>query len=89
MGLQRHPEACANLSKKTEVNVVMGTGYYVDCSHKLETKTYSIESMSNYMADELRNGFHGFEGKFFPGVVGEMGCSWVKSFFVGSSFLRR
>jgi len=32
--------------------------------------------LHNFIADELRHGFHGNEGKYYPGVVGEMGCTW-------------
>ena len=48
----------------------------MDAAQKESTKKYSVESLHNFMYDELRNGFHGLEGKLYPGVVGEMGCSW-------------
>jgi len=51
--------------------------YYVDAAHSAETKAYSIESLNKFVNHELHNGFHGHEGKYYPGVVGEMGCSWV------------
>lgn len=51
--------------------------YYVDAANKTETKSYSVESLNQFISDELRNGFHGHEGKYYPGVVGEMGCTWV------------
>ena len=31
--------------------------------------------MQTFMSDELLNGFHGFEGKYYPGIVGEMGVT--------------
>lgn len=77
VGLQRDPESCARLSQESNVNVIMGTGYYVDAANRTDTKTYSVESLNQFISDELRNGFHGHEGRFYPGVVGEMGCTWV------------
>ena len=57
----------------------MGTGYYVDKAHAEQTKKLTIEYLANFMAEEMRNGFDGYEGEYFPGVVGEMGCSWVRA----------
>ena len=42
------------LSKESGVNVVMGTGYYVDGAQSNTTKGSSVEDMCNFMENELR-----------------------------------
>jgi len=76
VGLSRDPKFCAKLSEESGVNVIMGTGYYVDAAQTNDTKTSSVEIMNQFIQDELRNGFIEAPGELFPGLVGEMGCSW-------------
>ena len=54
----------------------MGTGYYVDVAQTDSTKSSTVEDMNNFIQDELRNGFVEAPGELYPGLVGEMGCSW-------------
>ena len=54
VGLGRDPEFCAKLSKESGVNVIMGTGYYVDKAQSDATRNETIEKMSQFMANELR-----------------------------------
>jgi len=75
VGLQRDVERCAKLGEKSGLNVIMGTGYYVNSMQKEQTRKFTVEIMQTFMSDELLNGFHGFEGKYYPGIVGEMGVT--------------
>ena len=76
VGLGRDPAFCARLSKASNVNVIMGTGYYVDKAQSDATRNETVEHMAKFMASELRNGFVETPGLHYPGLIGEMGCTW-------------
>merc|ERR1711990_378306 len=76
VGLSRDPKFCAKLSEESGVNVIMGTGYYVHAAQTDATKASTVEVMNQFIQNELKNGFTECPGELYPGLVGEMGCSW-------------
>ena len=69
-GLNGNPEISAEISRRSRVNVIMGSGYYVHNAHKEAVKSKSVEEISADIVNEWENGFKGFEGKYFPGLIG-------------------
>ena len=43
--------------------------------------------MARHMSNDLQIGFKGYEGKYFAGVAGEMGCEWVREIEI-SAFMQ-
>ena len=70
---QRDPVALRQISERADVNVVMGTGYYTKPNHPPEVEGLSVESLAEWMIDEIRNGV-GDTG-VRPGIIGEIGLS--------------
>ena len=63
------------LSQSTGVNIICGTGFYVDncltSSHMNMTK----DDLAKVMIDEIMTGIPGTDG-IRCGIIGEIGCSW-------------
>lgn len=64
-----------------------GTGYYTELNENIFNKSISSESMARHMSNDLQIGFKGYEGKYFAGVAGEMGCEWVREIEI-SAFMQ-
>ena len=72
-GIGRDPVALRGISEVTGVNIICGTGWYVDASHPAYVKTKSIDELTAIMVQELTECINGTEIK--AGVMGELGCS--------------
>lgn len=72
-GIHPNAEVLANLSMATGVNIIAGTGYYVESSRP-STVTASIEDFHGFMSKDLEHGCEGTGIK--AGVMGELGCSY-------------
>lgn len=70
-GIGRDPETLARISKETGLNVIMGTGYYVDSTHPKELQSMSEEEIAKLMCQEITEGVNGVKA----GVIGEIGIS--------------
>ncbi len=64
-----------NISKKTGVNVVMGTGYYVDCYLSNEERRMTVQERAQKMINDLTVSLEGVDAK--AGFIGEIGTSAV------------
>ncbi|XP_076088572.1 N-acetyltaurine hydrolase-like [Mytilus galloprovincialis] len=73
LGISRDVNFLKLASEKTGVNIVAGTGYYVESSRP-ETVKLTVEEMATHMKRELQDGCDGSSIKC--GVIGEVGCSW-------------
>ncbi|XP_049953158.1 phosphotriesterase-related protein [Schistocerca serialis cubense] len=74
-GLNRNIPLMIEVSQKTGIHVVAGTGYYVAGLQPQSTLQMSIEDLANVMHSELTEGC--FEDKSVRcGFIGEVGCSW-------------
>ncbi|XP_061191884.1 phosphotriesterase-related protein-like [Saccostrea echinata] len=72
-GIQRDIKFYKNIAKETGVNVVAGTGFYVESSRP-ETLKMTSEEMDEAMKTDLLHGADG--GDIKCGIIGEIGCSW-------------
>ena len=74
-GLGRDPEAIRAVSKLTGLNIVMGTGYYVEMTHPADMPTRSEESLAEEMTREILEGVG--DSGIRCGIIGELGCERV------------
>nr|XP_012217668.1 PREDICTED: LOW QUALITY PROTEIN: phosphotriesterase-related protein-like [Linepithema humile] len=68
-----------NVSIEEEINIILGTGYYVAQTQVASTLNMSKESMYNVMCTELKNGIVNrghYQIKIKAGFIGEVGSSW-------------
>ena len=72
--LQDYPLKLAELSTKTGINIVCGTGFYVDKSHPGFVKDSSAEELADFLVKEIESGIQ--DTNVRAGVIGEIGCSW-------------
>lgn len=63
------------ISEKSGVNVVIGTGYYLDGFLSDKIKSSSVKELADKMIKDLTVGFDGVDAK--AGFIGEMGTSAV------------
>ena len=70
-GIGRDPETLARISGETGLNVIMGTGYYVDSTHPKVLQSMSEEEIATLMCGEINEGVNGIKA----GVIGEIGIS--------------
>lgn len=71
----RDPKALRAISKETGLNIVMGSGYYVESTHPAYLKGMSKEDIAQRIIDEFTNGV-GFD-QIKPGIIGEIGISSI------------
>jgi len=74
IGLGRDPEGLKGISIETGLNIIMGTGYYVEDSHPDYVKDSSVEDLSKIMVKEMKVGVGNTGIK--AGIIGELGCSF-------------
>ena len=71
-GIGRDPAAAARISRRTGLNVVIGSGYYVGASHPDGMDAKSEDEIAAEIVADLTAGQRGVRA----GVIGELGCSW-------------
>jgi len=59
-------------SKRTGLNIVCGTGFYVAPSHPAFVKKMSAERLADFMVKEIEEGIE--DTGIRAGVIGELGC---------------
>jgi phosphotriesterase-related protein len=72
-GIGRDVKALHAISEATGINVICGTGWYLDASHPTFVKQSQSEMLVEHMVKELDEGIDGTEVR--AGVIGEIGCS--------------
>ena len=72
-GIGRSPEALRRISKATGLNIVMGSGYYLQSSHPPELAAMSAEDIARELIAEHRDGVG--PQSVPTGLVGEIGVS--------------
>jgi len=70
-----YSQSLAQLSRKTGVNIICGTGFYINKVHPEFVTTSTIEDLSDFMVKELTTGIDD-STEIKAGVIGEIGCSW-------------
>ncbi len=71
--MARDVAAIARVAEASGVNVVVGTGHYVQSTHPAEVAEQSDEQIAAWMIDEIENGIDGTGIR--AGVIGEIGTS--------------
>ena len=74
LGIGRDPLALARISRATDLNVVMGAGWYIDKVHPEEMGERTESELADQIVTELTEGV-GDTG-VRAGIIGEIGCSW-------------
>ncbi|MEW6637948.1 MAG: phosphotriesterase-related protein [Actinomycetota bacterium] len=70
-GIGRDPKALQRISRATGLNVVMGTGYYLEPSHPEHVKGMSVEAIAEEAERDVEEGVDGVRA----GIIGEIGIS--------------
>jgi len=74
IGLDRNMAFLVEVSQRTGLNIVAGTGFYFEDSQKASVLSMSHEEQVKRMTSDLTSGWEGSDVKC--GVIGEVGCSW-------------
>jgi phosphotriesterase-related protein len=74
IGIGRNPEALARIASATGLNIVMGSGFYVEASHPDGYAARTVEDVASQMIEELSVGVG--DSGIRCGIIGELGCSW-------------
>ncbi|RUS86596.1 hypothetical protein EGW08_005612 [Elysia chlorotica] len=73
MGIYRDLKKLKSLADSTGVNIIAGTGFYVDGAQTESVRVgYSEEKMAEHMRQELIDGVEGVQ----CGIIGEVGTAW-------------
>ena len=74
IGLGRDPKKLKEISSKTGVNIVMGSGFYVELAQTPNYTSEGIESLFESIMKDITIGAGDSNVK--SGIIGEIGCSW-------------
>jgi len=74
IGLGRDPKKLKSISSKTGINIVMGSGFYVELAQKKNYTADGIESLFESIMKDITVGVD--ESDVKSGIIGEVGCSW-------------
>ena len=74
IGLSRNPMGLARISRATDVNIVMGAGYYLGPSHPPELADRTEDSIVDEIVRDVTVGVD--DTGIRAGVLGEIGCSY-------------
>ncbi|XP_059828171.1 phosphotriesterase-related protein [Hypanus sabinus] len=73
-GICRDVKTLRRLSQETGVHVISGAGFYVGETHSPETRSMTVEKLTDVLVNEILHGAD--ETDIKCGVIGEIGCSW-------------
>ena len=74
IGIGRSPQALAHIARQTGVNIIMGTGFYVDAVHPPDMNARSEDALARQIIVDITDGVDGSGIK--AGIIGEIGCTW-------------
>jgi phosphotriesterase-related protein len=74
VGIGRDPLALQRIARATELNVIMGAGYYVAASHPPDMDRRSEDEITREIVRDITEGV-GDTG-VRAGLIGEIGCTW-------------
>jgi len=72
-GLSRNPMGLARVAQATGLNIVMGSGYYIDVAHPQDMDSKTEEDIAQEIVNDIAVGV-GDTG-IRSGIIGEIGCS--------------
>jgi phosphotriesterase-related protein len=70
----RDPVNLSQISRRTGIHIIIGTGFYTAGTHPPMVETSSVEELAADMIAEIKEGVDGTGTK--AGIIGEIGCSW-------------
>jgi phosphotriesterase-related protein len=73
VGLAPDPAGLAEIARRTGLNIIAGTGYYIGASHPPELADKSVEQVAEEMLRDFATGFPGTDVR--AGVIGEIGTT--------------
>ncbi len=76
-GLGRSPKSLVRISRRSGLNVIMGSGYYIDCSLPDDMDDRSEQQITEEIVRDIDEGV-GTTG-ICAGLIGEIGCTWPLS----------
>ena len=74
IGIWRDPLALARISRATGINVVMGSGHYIDAVHPPDMDDRTERDIADEIVSDMSEGVGDTGVK--AGIIGELGCSW-------------
>jgi phosphotriesterase-related protein len=74
VGIGRDPQALLRISRATGLNIIMGSGYYIDQTHSDWLRKASVDEVARSIIKDIDDGV-GSTG-IRSGIIGEIGCSW-------------
>jgi phosphotriesterase-related protein len=74
-GIGRDPEALKRVSLATGLNIVMGTGFYVEPAHPAWVDGAGVDELAEMFVSDLREGAEGTSIR--AGIIGEIGISGI------------
>lgn len=74
VGIGRDPEGLAHISRATGLNIIMGSGYYVEASHPPDMSAKTEEMITEEIVRDIKVGVG--ETGIRAGIIGEIGCTW-------------
>ena len=73
VGIRRDPMALARIAWATGINVVMGSGYYVDMVHPDDVDRKTEREIADEIVSDIETGVA--QTGIRSGIIGELGCS--------------
>ena len=74
IGLSRNPSALKIISQRTGVNIIMGSGHYIEKTHPYYFKTDNVNQIAEKITKDI---LHGVDGTgIHSGIIGEIGCDF-------------
>lgn len=71
LGTGRNLSALRSVSEQTGVNIIAGTGFYLEASHPSFVATSTADQLAELIITDIRDGEDGIR----PGIIGEIGVS--------------
>jgi phosphotriesterase-related protein len=72
-GIGRDPAALARIARRTRLNIVMGSGYYLEASHPDDVKGMDVEAIAAKIIEDVGGGTE--KPEIMAGLIGEIGVS--------------
>ena len=70
-GIGRNPNALRAIARATGLNVIMGTGFYLEAAHPPEVHSMSADTIAQLIESDIVDGVDGIRA----GIIGEIGIS--------------
>lgn len=74
VGINRDPKALVRISKATGLNIIMGSGYYLNTAHPENMDQKTEEEITEEIVRDIMEGVD--KTGIRAGIIGEIGCVW-------------